>query len=86
MDAAPEGVAAAEALLSQHVDGVARAGSADTKSGSSARSLVLLTMLAPVIENRTVRAFGDQLGLDDEANCTRKSPTATPRAAQLAVA
>ena len=47
-------VSLAEALLSQHIDGVARAGSAGTKSGSSARSLVLLTMLAPVVENRTV--------------------------------
>jgi len=45
----------AAALLSQHIDGVDRAGSAGTKSGSSARSLVLLTMLAPVVENRTVR-------------------------------
>ena len=36
--------------------------SAGTKSGSSARSLVLLTMLAPV--SRTAR-LGDQLGLDD---------------------
>ena len=43
-------------------------GSAGTKSGSSARSLVLLTMLllAPVVENRTVHR--DQLQLDDEAN------------------
>jgi len=48
-------VSLAAALLSQHIDGVARAGSAGTKSGSSARSLVLLTMLAPVVENRTVR-------------------------------
>jgi hypothetical protein len=47
-------VSLAAALLSQHIDSVARAGSAGTKSGSSARSLVLLTMLAPVIENRTV--------------------------------
>ena len=46
-------VSLAAALLSQHIDGVARAGSAGTKSGSSARSLVLLTMLAPVVENRT---------------------------------
>jgi len=38
-------VSLAEALLSQHIDGVARAGSASgTKSGSSARSLVLLTI------------------------------------------
>ena len=53
-------VSLAAALLSQHIDGVARAGSAGTKSGSSARSLVLQplhTMLAPVIENRTVGAF-----------------------------
>jgi hypothetical protein len=48
-------VSLAEALLCQHIDGVARAGSAGTKSRSSARSLVLLTMLAPVVENRTVR-------------------------------
>ena len=37
----------------QHIDGVARASSAGTKSGSSARSLVLLTMLASV--SRTAR-------------------------------
>jgi hypothetical protein len=54
------------ACSGQHIDGVARAGSAGTKSGSSARSLVLLTMLAPVVENRTVE--GPQLGLDDEAS------------------
>ena len=40
-------VSLAEALLRQH-DGVARASSAGTMRGSSARSLVLLTMLAPV--------------------------------------
>ena len=58
-------VSLAEALISQHIDGVARASSAGTKSGSIARSLVLLTLLAPVL--RTVR-FEDQLGLDDEVN------------------
>ena len=42
------------APLSQHIDGVTRAGSAGTKSRSRARSWVLLTMLAPVVENRTV--------------------------------
>jgi len=47
-------VSLAEALLSQHIDGVARASSAGTKNGSSARSLVLHTMLAPVVENCTV--------------------------------
>jgi hypothetical protein len=47
-------VSLAAALLSQHIDGVARASSAGTKSGSSARSSVMLTMLAPVVENRTV--------------------------------
>ena len=48
-------VSLAEALLCQlHIDGVARASSAGTKSGSSARFLVLHTMLAPVVENRTV--------------------------------
>jgi hypothetical protein len=58
-------VSLAAALLSQHIDGVARASSAGTKSGSSARSWVLLTMLAPV--SRTAR-FRDQLQLGDEAN------------------
>jgi hypothetical protein len=61
-----QGVACREALLSQHIDGVARAGSAGTKSRSRARFWVLLTMLAPVVENRTV--LRDQLQLDDEAN------------------
>ena len=55
----------AAALVRQHIDGVARASSAGTKSGSRARSLVLLTMLALV--SRCAR-LGDQLGLDDEAN------------------
>ena len=58
-------VSLAEALLNQHIDGVARASSAGTKSGSIARSLVLLTMLAPV--SRTAR-FKDQLQLGDEVN------------------
>ena len=48
-------VSRAAALLRQHIDGVARASSAGTKSGSSAHSLVLHTMLAPVVENRTVQ-------------------------------
>ena len=55
----------AAALVRQHIDGVARASSAGTKSGSRARSLVLLTMLAPV--SRCAR-LEDQLQLDDEAN------------------
>ena len=46
-------------------DGVAKASSAGTKSGSIAHSLVLLTTLA--LMSRTAR-LGDQLGLDDEAN------------------
>ena len=47
-------VSLAEALLSQHVDCVTRAGSPGTESRSRARSLILLsTMLAPVVENRT---------------------------------
>ena len=58
-------VSRAAALVQQHIDGVARASSAGTKSGSSARSLVLLTMLAPV--SRTAR-LRDQLQLDDEVN------------------
>ena len=47
-------VSLAAALLSQHIDGVARASSAGTKSGSSARSLVLLTMLAPVVKKHLI--------------------------------
>ena len=58
-------VSLAEALLNQHIDGVARASSAGSKSGSIAHSLVLLTTLALV---STTARFGDQLGLDDEAN------------------
>ena len=46
------------ALVRQHIDGVARASSAGTKSGSSARSLVLLTMLVPVSRSRTVEHGG----------------------------
>eukprot|EP00964_Phaeocystis_antarctica_P023786 scaffold13303_cov70-Phaeocystis_antarctica.AAC.13 len=75
-------VSLAAALVRQHIDGVARASRAGTKSGSSARSLVLLTMLASV--SRTAR-LGDQLQLDDKG-VTRKSRTATPRTAQFAVA
>ena len=58
------------ACSGQHIDGVARAGSAGTKSVSSARSLVLLTMLAPVVENRTVEgsARAEPEGLDDEVH------------------
>ena len=58
-------VSLAAAPLSQHIDGVTRAGSAGTKSRSRARSWVLLTMLAP--SSRTAR-FRDQLQLDDEVN------------------
>ena len=56
-------VSRAAALVQQHIDRVARASSAGTKSGSIAHSLVLLTMLAPL--SRSAR-FEDQLGLDDE--------------------
>ena len=55
----------AAALVRQHIDGVVRASSAGTKSGSIAHSLVLLTMLALV--SRTAR-LRDQLQLDDEVN------------------
>ena len=58
-------VSRAAALVQQHIDGVARASSAGTKSGSIAHSLVLLTILAPL--SRSAR-LEDQLGLDDEAN------------------
>jgi hypothetical protein len=50
-DAAPQGVARClrrSSAMSQHIDGVTRASSAGTKSGSTARSWVLLTILAPV--------------------------------------
>ena len=47
------GTSLAEALLRQHIDGVARASSVSNESGSRARSLVLLTILAPV--SRTAR-------------------------------
>ena len=61
------------ALVRQHIDGVARASSAGTKSGSSVRSLVLLTMLVPV--SRCARwSMEYQLGLDGESN-SEKSPT-----------
>ena len=79
-----QGVARCGARVRQHIDGVARASSAGTKSGSSARFLVLLTILASV--SRTAR-LEDQLGLDDSSTTkrTRKSPTATQRAAQLTI-
>ena len=61
-----QGVARCGARPSTYlIDGVARASSAGTKSGSSARSLVLLTMLAPVTR---CAELGDQLQLDDEVN------------------
>ena len=59
------GCCARVSLLCQHIDGVARASSAGTKSRSNARSLVLLTMLAPMSR---CAEFEDQLGLDDEVN------------------
>ena len=58
-------VSRAAALVQQHIDGVARASSAGTESGSIAHSLVLLTVLAPLSITARLR---DQLGLDDEAN------------------
>ena len=60
-----QGIARCGARPIQHIDGVARASSAGTKSRSSARSLVLLTMLALVSRSAE---FEDQLGLDDEVN------------------
>ena len=70
-------------LVRQHIDGVARASSAGTKSGSNARSLVLLTMLAPV--SRTAR-LGDQLQLDDEVNSQIADGYATGSSARRGVA
>ena len=76
-------VSRAAALVRQHIDGVARASSAGTKSGSSARSLVLHTMLAPV--SRTAR-FKDQLQLDDEVNSQIADGYATGSSARRGVA
>ena len=73
----------AAALVRQHIDGVARASSAGTKSGSNARSLVLLTMLPPV--SRTAR-FKDQLQLDDEVNSQIADGYATGSSARRGVA
>ena len=70
-------------LLRQHIDGVARASSAGTKSGSIAHSLVLLTILALV--SRSAR-LGDQLGLDDEANAKIADRYATGSSARRGVA
>ena len=73
----------AAALVRQHIDGVARASSAGTKSGSIARSLVLLTMLASV--SRTAR-FKDQLQLDDGSNSKIADGYATGSSARRGVA
>ena len=67
----------------QHIDGVARASSAGTKSGSIAHSLVLLTTLA--LMSRSAR-LGDQLGLDDEANSEIADGYATGSSARRGVA
>ena len=80
IDAAPGCRFLAAALVRQHTDGVARASSAGTKSGSSARSLVLLTMLAPV--SRCAQ-LGDQL-YSSTTKRTRKSPTEVRWAAAFA--
>ena len=72
--------------------GVARASSAGTKIERVERAprslLVLHTMLAPVVENRTVggSARGTTLGLDDEANSQTADGGATARAAAFRVA
>ena len=76
-------VSRAAALVQQHIDGVARASSAGTKSGSIAHSLVLLTTLALV--SRSAR-LGDQLGLDDEANAKIADGYATGSSARRGVA
>ena len=60
--------AALPRVVRQHIDGVARASSAGTKIGSSARSLVLLTILASVRREPHGSRYKDQLQLDDEVN------------------
>eukprot|EP00964_Phaeocystis_antarctica_P139719 scaffold104541_cov64-Phaeocystis_antarctica.AAC.1 len=76
-------VSRAAALVRQRIDGVARASGAGTKSGSGARSLVLLTMLASV--SRTAR-LGDQLQLDDGLNSKIADGYATGSSARRGVA
>ena len=79
-----QGVArCAAALVQQHIDGVARASSAGSRSGSIAHSLVLLTMLAPM--SRSAR-FRDQLGLGDEVNSEIADGYATGSSARRGVA
>ena len=58
-----QGVSRAAALVRQHIDGVAKASSAGTKSGSIAHSLVLLTTLALV--SRTCAVCTSHLYLID---------------------
>eukprot|EP00964_Phaeocystis_antarctica_P060483 scaffold36079_cov54-Phaeocystis_antarctica.AAC.1 len=74
-------VSLAAALVRQHIDGVARASSAGTKSGSSARSLVLLTVLAPV--NRD--AHGWRTSYSSTTKRTRKLLTEVPPQAAFRV-
>ena len=76
-------VSRAAALVQQHIGSVARASSAGTKSRSNARSLVLLTVLAPLSRSAE---FGDQLGLDDEANAKIADGYATGSSARRGVA
>ena len=76
------GVSLAEVLLRQHTDGVARASSAGTESGSSTRSLVSCSPCWRPSRD----AYGAGTRYSSTTNRTRKSLTATPRAAQLAVA
>jgi hypothetical protein len=72
----PENELTGEArAASNHIDGVTRAGSAGTKSRSRARSWVLLTMLAPVVENRTVQGSATAR----RCNCITTSTTSVGR-------
>jgi hypothetical protein len=75
-------VSLAAALLSQHIDGVARAGSAGTKSGLSARSLVLTP--AHHVGARRREPHGSGTSYSSATKRTRKSPTAIRWAAELA--
>ena len=71
------------------VDCVTRAGSAGTESGSCARFLVLLTMLAPVVAKHTGfrgPASSYSSTSDDESNSKIADGYGTPRAAQLVMA
>jgi hypothetical protein len=79
-------VSFAEALLSQHIDCVARAGSAGTKSGRVERALLGPAHHVGARRREPHGSVGDQLGLDDEANSEIADRYATGSSARRGVA